>query len=64
MLYDGPFGEDEVESASMVETELIASFHPECEVEVTAERLDCPVPLNDVEDVDAWVYRRWEPLRE
>jgi hypothetical protein len=64
MLYDGPFGEDEVESASMVETELVASFHPEHEVEVVAQRLDYPAPLNDVGDVDAWVYRRWEPLRD
>jgi hypothetical protein len=63
MLYDGPAHDEEIESASIVETELIASFHPEHEVEVIAERLDYPAPLNEVQSVDAWVYRRWEPLR-
>lgn len=61
MLYDGPVGEDEIETADMVGTELVASFHPEYEVEVVAERLDAPARLNELEGVKAWVYSRWEP---
>lgn len=60
MFYDGISGEDETEIASDIEGELAASFFPEYESSVSAERLDYPARLNDIEGLDAWVYRRWE----
>lgn len=57
-FFDGRVGESEVEAASEVEAEVMASF-PDHEVSVTAERLDEPVPLNS-RSLTAWVYCRKE----
>lgn len=57
-LFDGRVGESEVEAASEVEAEVMASF-PDHEVSVTAEQLDEPAPLNS-RSLTAWVYCRKE----
>lgn len=63
MFHDGEPDDDDVESASCVETELIASF-PDHEVEVSVVRFDCPKPILNIEGVSEWVYSRWEPSEQ
>ena len=63
MFNEGEPDEDTVESASCVETELMASF-PDHEVEVCAVRFDPPKPIHNVEGIREWVYSRWEPFDE
>lgn len=63
IFHDGEPSEDAVESASCVETELMAAF-PDHEVEVSAVRFDSPKPIQIVEGISEWVFSRWEPSNE
>ena len=56
--YDGMVGDAEVEIASDVEAEIMASF-PEHDVEVTVERCDVPKMLK-YSTSEAWTYKRKE----
>lgn len=58
LLYDGALGDIEVETASDVEAEIMASF-PEHEVSVAARRYDAPGDLNAA-GLKAWVFCRRE----
>lgn len=60
VFHDGEPSEDQVESASCIETEIMASF-PAHEVEVSTVRLDRPGVVRDIDGISAWAYSRWEP---
>ena len=55
--FDGMISEDAEESASCVETEILADYDPEDTVMIHCIRLDYPA---QVSDDGVWVYRRWE----
>lgn len=57
-LFDGPTGEEELETCSDIEAEMMASF-PDYAVDVLPRRLDVPDDLSP-ELLDAWAYRRRE----
>jgi hypothetical protein len=54
---DGPVSEDDRESASIVETELLADLSPNYTVKTDIIQIDAPAPLPES---DFWVYRRRE----
>lgn len=56
--FDGPISEDDTESVSCVETEVIADYYPELSVSAKSIRLDMPNPMLDG---GTWVYLRREP---
>ncbi|MCI5142254.1 MAG: hypothetical protein D3909_11165 [Candidatus Electrothrix sp. ATG1] len=55
--FDGLISEDDAESASCVETEIIADYEAEDTVTVRCIRLDAPGPIADN---GVWVYQRRE----
>lgn len=55
--FDGFIREEDAESVSCVEAEVIADSEPEDTVTVHCIRLDAPEPINDN---GVWVYRRRE----
>lgn len=55
--YDGLISKDDIESASCVETEILADYEPEDTILVNCVRLDSPSPINDD---GVWVYQRYE----
>ncbi len=59
VFHDGEPNEDEVESASWIETEIMASF-PDHDVEVSTVRFDRPGVIRNIEGITAWAYSRWE----
>lgn len=56
--YDGSISEEDRESMSCVQTEIMADF-PELEIELDVVRCDFPQEMNYL---DAWVYRRSESM--
>jgi hypothetical protein len=62
IFHDGEPDEDDVEAASCVETEIMASF-PDHEVVVSAVRFDYPKPILNIEGISNWAYSRWEPSK-
>ena len=54
---DGLINETDAESASCVETEVIADYEPEDTITTRCIRLDYPEPINDD---GIWVYQRRE----
>ncbi|MDZ4057180.1 MAG: hypothetical protein U1E13_03800 [Methylophilaceae bacterium] len=59
--FDGLISEADAESASFVETEIIADYEAEDTVTVRCIRLDFPEPI---EDDGVWVYQRREIPRD
>lgn len=57
--FDGVISENDKESASCVETEILADYDPEDSVTVRCIRLDFPDPINDG---GTWVYQRREAI--
>ena len=57
---DGETTEGDEESASLVETELMAAFPEEHQVRVDLVHLAAPAPIPKTE---VWAYHRKEPLR-
>ena len=55
--YDGPLSEEDAESASCIETELMALLPRSVEVENNLIRQDDPSKLPDP---DRWIFRRRE----
>lgn len=55
--FDGFISEVDKESASVVETEILADYEESVRVEVRCIRLDSPEPINDG---GVWVYQRRE----
>jgi len=55
--FDGMISEDAEESASCVETEILADYDPDDIVMVHCIRSDYPAQISDA---GVWVYRRWE----
>ncbi|MEE9336266.1 MAG: hypothetical protein V3U65_19425 [Granulosicoccaceae bacterium] len=55
--FDGVVGEDAEESASCVETEILADYDPEDTVTIHCIRLDYPT---QIDDSGVWVYWRKE----
>jgi len=60
VFHDGEPSEDEVESASCIETEIMASFLNH-DVEVSTVRFDRPSIIRNIEGITAWASSRWEP---
>ena len=56
LFFDGPIGDVEVETASDIEAEIMASF-PGHQVSVTSHRCDAPADLI-AHGLKVWVYRR------
>lgn len=59
--FDGLISEADVESASCVETEIIADYEAEDVVTVRCIRLDAP---ETIDDDGTWVYQRREILSD
>ncbi len=59
--YDGPIDERDRESASLIETEMLALMWPEIRVIPHVVRHDAPQRLPDP---DRWIYRRREDEAE
>jgi hypothetical protein len=55
--FDGPISQEDKESASCVETEVLADYDPGYRVTVRCIRLDSPSPIDDD---GVWVYLRRE----
>lgn len=55
--FDGLINESDIESASIVETEILADYESDDSVTVRCVRLDAPTPIDDG---GVWVYRRRE----
>lgn len=55
--FDGVVGEEDIESASYVETEVLADYEEGFSVSVKCIRLDSPEPIDDN---GVWVFRRRE----
>lgn len=55
--FDGEIGEDDIESVSCVETEVLADYDENFNVIAKCVRLDAPLPI--VDD-GIWVFRRRE----
>ncbi|MDY4299725.1 hypothetical protein SO486_06925 [Pseudomonas salmasensis] len=55
--FDGEIGDDDFESASCVETEVLADYEGDWTVLVKCLRLDAPEPILDQ---GVWVFRRRE----
>ena len=55
--FDGEVGEDDFESASCVETEVLADYEEGYKVSVRCLRVDFP---NSINDCGVWVFRRRE----
>lgn len=55
--FDGEVGEDDLESASCVETEVLADYEEGYKVSVRCLRVDLPT---SIEDCGVWVFRRRE----
>ena len=55
--FDGPISEEDIESASCVETEIIADYEAEDIITVRCIRLDTP---QIIVDDGVWVYHRRE----
>ncbi len=55
--FDGEVGEDDLESASCVETEVLADYEEGYKVSVRCLRVDMPSPIDDC---GIWVFRRRE----
>lgn len=55
--FDGVISEEDEESVSCIETEILADFEPDFTICAEAIRLDCPLPI--VDD-GFWVYQRRE----
>jgi hypothetical protein len=56
--FDGPISEEDRESMSCVETEVIADFSEDERIRLECVRLDAPAPMPMLGD---WVYVRREP---
>ncbi len=59
--FDGVISDEDIESASCVETEIIADYEAEDVVTVRCIRLDTP---KTIADGGVWVYHRREIMRE
>ena len=55
--FDGPVSEANADSASCVETEILADFEAEDTISVRCIRQDAP---NEIIDEGVWVYQRRE----
>ena len=55
--FDGPVCEEDAETMSCIETEVISDFYPDAEVELNVVRCDAPQKL---EMLKMWVYGRKE----
>lgn len=58
--FDGPISEEDYESSQVAVTEVIADF-PNCEFDITIERVDLPTPL-PIFEMGALVYMRREKM--
>jgi hypothetical protein len=59
--FDGPISDEDIESASCVETEIIADYEAEDIITVRCIRLDAP---ETIADAGVWVYQRREIMGE
>jgi hypothetical protein len=57
--FDGPISQEDDESVSCVETEVLADYDQEYTIAVRCIRLDFPLPIYDD---GVWVYHRREKL--
>lgn len=55
--FDGPISQEDEETVSCVETEVLADYEPGYTVTAHCIRLDFPAPINDD---GVWVYLRQE----
>lgn len=55
--FDGPISQEDEESASCVESEVLADYDQEYMITMRCVRIDFPSPINDD---GVWVYKRRE----